>query len=70
MATVDITETPHVSFFEKRDKLQRILESKCLSNSPKKTRFLNFVSEQTFAGNGDRLNEYLIGVDLHERERA
>lgn len=36
-------------------------------NSPKKTRFVEFVSEQTFLGNGDKLNEYLIGVEVYDR---
>jgi len=58
---------PHVSLFEKREELRRILESKYFSNSPKKTRFLEFVSEQAFLGNGDKLNEYLVGVEVYER---
>jgi len=29
--------------------------------------FLEFVSEQTFLGNGDKLNEYLIGVEVYDR---
>jgi hypothetical protein len=58
---------PHVSLFEKREELRRILESKYFANSPKKSRFLEFVSEQTFLGNGDKLNEYLIGVEVYER---
>jgi len=38
-----------------------------LCQSPKKTRFLEFVSEQAFLGNGDNLNEYLIGVEVYGR---
>jgi len=38
-----------------------------LLQSPKKTRFLEFVCEQTFAGNGEKLNEYLIGVEVYDR---
>lgn len=56
-----------IPLFEKREELRRILESKYFSNSPKKTRFLQFVSEQTFAGNGDKLNEYQIGVEVYDR---
>ncbi len=67
MATSHTTETPHLSFFEKREELHRVLGSKYFSNSPKKTGFLEFVSEQTFAGNGEKLNEYLIGVEVYER---
>ena len=61
------TEASLIPLFEKREELRRILESKYFSNSPKKTRFLQFVSEQTFAGNGDKLNEYQIGVEVYDR---
>jgi len=56
-----------ISLFEKREELRRILESKHFANSPKKSRFLEFVSEQAFLGNGDKLNEYLIGVEVYDR---
>jgi hypothetical protein len=55
------------SLFEKREELHRVLQSKYFSNSPKKSRFLEFVAEQTFLGNGDKLNEYLIGVEVYGR---
>lgn len=67
MASVHTSTAPHVPVFEKREELHRILESRYFANSPKKTRFLEFVSEQTFLGNGDKLNEYLIGVEVYER---
>ncbi len=56
-----------ISLFEKREQLRRILESKHFASSPKKSRFLEFVSEQAFLGNGDKLNEYLIGVEVYDR---
>ena len=56
-----------ISLFEKREELRRILESKHFASSPKKSKFLEFVSEQTFLGNGDKLNEYLIGVEVYDR---
>ena len=59
--------TPSISLFEKREELRRVLESKHFTGSPKKTRFLEFVSEQTFLGDGEKLNEYLIGVEVYER---
>lgn len=59
--------TLSISLFEKRQELRRILESKHFASSPRKSRFLEFVSEQTFVGNGDRLNEYLIGVEVYDR---
>jgi hypothetical protein len=58
---------PSISLFEKREELRRVLESKYFANSPKKTRFLEFVSEQAFLGNGEKLNEYLIGVEVYDR---
>jgi hypothetical protein len=56
-----------ISLFEKREELRRILESKHFASSPKKSKFLEFVSEQTFLGNGDKLNEYLIGLEVYDR---
>ena len=56
-----------LSLFEKREELRRVLDSKYFAQSPKKKRFLEFVSEQTFLGNGPSLNEYLIGVEVYDR---
>jgi hypothetical protein len=67
VASVHTSVAPSISLFEKREELRRVLESKFLANSPKKTRFLEFVSEQAFLGNGDKLNEYLIGVEVYDR---
>ena len=67
MATVSTSAGSHFSLFEKRDELRRVLGSKYFANSPKKTRLLEFVSEQTLQGNGEKLNEYLIGVEVYER---
>lgn len=58
------------SLFEKREELRRVLESKYFAGSPKKVRFLEFVAEQTFQGNRDRLNEYLIGAEVYHRGPA
>jgi hypothetical protein len=67
LASVHISTAPHIPVFEKREELRRILDSKHFANSPKKSRFLEFVSEQTLIGNGDKLNEYMIGVEVYER---
>ncbi len=67
LASVHTSTAPHIPVFEKREELRRILESRYFTNSPKKTRFLEFVSEQAFLGNGDKLNEYLIGVEVYDR---
>lgn len=67
MASVHTSVSPSISLFEKREELRRVLDSKYFANSPKKTRFLEFVSEQAFLGNGEKLNEYLIGVEVYDR---
>jgi len=59
------TET--ISLFERREELRRVLQSKHFASAPKKSRFLEFVSEQTLLGNADKLNEYLIGVEVYGR---
>jgi len=59
--------TEPVSLFEKKEELRRILKSRHFSNAPKKSRFLEFVCEQTLLGNGEKLNEYLIGVEVYGR---
>jgi hypothetical protein len=61
------TEVPSITLFEKREEIRRVLDAKLFANSPKKTRFLEFVTEQTLAGNGEKLNEYLIGVEVYQR---
>lgn len=67
MASAFTPTAPHIPIFEKREELRRILESRYFANSPKKRGFLEFVSEQAFQGNGDKLNEYLIGVEVYDR---
>ncbi len=67
MTSVHSSTTFPISLFEKREELRRILESKHFASSPKKSRFLEFVSEQAFLGSGDKLNEYLIGVEVYDR---
>ena len=67
MSPVEISAGPQISLFEKREELRRVLASKYFVSSPKKTRFLEFISDQTFLGNGDKLNEYLIGVEVYDR---
>jgi hypothetical protein len=67
VSSVHTSAIPHLPVFERREELRRILDSKYFANSPKKSRFLEFVSEQAFLGNGDKLNEYLIGVEVYDR---
>ena len=55
------------STYEKREELRRVVQSKLFSSSPKKIRFLEFISDQTFQGNSEKLNEYLIGTEVYDR---
>lgn len=66
MASSHVSGDPF-SLFEKREELRRILESKYFANSPKKSRFLEFVAEQSFQGNSEKLNEFLIGAEVYGR---
>jgi len=56
-----------ISLFEKREALRRLLQSKHFAKTKRVSRFLEFVCEQAFAGNSEKLNEYLIGVEIYER---
>jgi len=56
-----------VTLYEKRSELKRILESKHFAKARKKSRFLEFVCEQSFLGAADNLNEYLIAVEVYGR---
>jgi len=55
------------SLYEKREELRRVVQSRHFAGSPKKIRFLEFISEQTFQGNSEKLNEYLIGTEVYDR---
>src|SRR4051794_41158630 len=50
-----------------RAQLERILASKAFSRSPRISRFLSFVVDQTLAGQEDKLKEYLLGVEVFNR---
>ena len=43
------------------------MQSAHFVNAPKKSRFLEFVSEQTLLGNSEKLNEFLIGIEVYGR---
>lgn len=50
-----------------RGQLERILNSKAFARSPRISRFLSFVVEQTLAGQENKLKEYLLGVEVFGR---
>ena len=55
--------TPH----EKQAELKRVLDSKYFFRAAKRRLFLELVSDRASKGEGDKLNEYLIGVEVYDR---
>ena len=51
-----------------RRQLDRLLASAGFANAGRMSRFLKFVVEQTLAGEGERLKEYVIGVEVFDRD--
>ena len=50
-----------------RDELSRILESSIFVQSDRLGRFLRFTINETIAGKGEMLKEYLIGTEVYDR---
>jgi len=55
--------TPH----ERQAELKRVLDSKYFFKAAKRKLFLEFVNNHASRGEGDKLNEYLIGVEVYDR---
>lgn len=53
---------------EIRNELARVLASPGFANAARMRRFLTFVVEQALAGNGERLKEYVLGVEVFDRD--
>jgi TolB-like protein len=53
---------------EVRRQLDRLLASAGFANAGRMSRFLKFVVEQSLAGEGERLKEYVIGVEVFDRD--
>jgi TolB-like protein len=58
--------TPHAD--EVRRQLDRLLASAGFANAGRMSRFLRFVVERTLAGDAERLKEYVIGVEVFDRD--
>jgi len=67
MALRNPPDSDPLTLYEKRSELKRIFESKYFAKAPKRRRFLEFTSGQVFLGEENKLNEYLIGVEVYER---
>lgn len=52
-----------------RAQLERVSASSAFANSHRLNRFLRFVVERTLAGESERLKEYLIGVEVFDRDQ-
>jgi TolB-like protein len=53
---------------EIRAALERVLASDPFATTSRLSRFLRFVVERSLAGEGDRLKEYVIGVEVFDRD--
>lgn len=62
--TVAMTPAPD----EVRSQLERLLASEVFRSSNRLSRFLQFIVEQSLAGEQDRLKEYVIGVEVFDRD--
>jgi len=51
-----------------RHELARLLGSAVFANAGRMSRFLKFIVERTLAGEGERLKEYVIGVEVFDRD--
>jgi TolB-like protein len=52
------------------DQLERVLASDVFASTSRLTRFLRFVAERSLAGEGERLKEYVIGVEVFDRDSS
>jgi adenylate cyclase len=50
-----------------RGELRRILASKVFADSPRASRFLSYVVEETLQNRSPNLKEYIIGVEVYDR---
>jgi adenylate cyclase len=58
---------PEPSAVEVRGELGRILASRCFEQATRSSKFLQFVVDQTLAGQGDRLKGYTIAIEVFGR---
>jgi serine/threonine-protein kinase len=55
---------------EVREQLGKILASEPFSRAERMSRFLRFIVEETLAGRGLHLKEYLIGIEVFDRQSS
>src|SRR2546423_4370266 len=52
------------------EQLNRILASKAFRQADRLKRFLSFIVEETIAGRGERLKEYVVGVEVFAKPES
>jgi hypothetical protein len=62
--------SPELTEAEVREVVNRILSSKHFSNAPTKQRFLQLICEAYIDGREDKLNEYMIGCEVYDRDET
>src|ERR671922_11537 len=62
--------SPEPTEAEVRKLVNRILSSKHFSNAPTKRRFLQLICEAYIDGRADKLNEYMIGCEVYDRDET
>jgi len=67
METRNSSESDPVTLHERQAELKRVLDSKYFFRAAKRRLFLELVSDRASKGEGDKLNEYLIGVEVYDR---
>src|SRR5271165_2995209 len=63
-----LSSGPAIPPEEVEAELRRILASPIFRKAPRHSRFLNFVSRKALDGSGDSVKEYLIGLEVFDRE--
>src|SRR5215470_20374940 len=66
----DVTGSAPPTAEEVRQLLERILCSRQFSNAPKKQKFLQLICEAYLDGRAGKLNEYLIGYEVFDRNET
>ncbi len=61
---------PDIDPAEIRRQAERVLASRAFSSSGRMSRFLRFTVERTLEGRGGELKEYLLGVEIFDRDES
>ncbi len=70
MAVRTSTSAPSADTEKIRQQLERVLGSKAFRQVDRLQRFLSFIVNETLAGRGDSLKEFLIGIEVFGKEAS